>query len=99
MALMIGSYPVHRQRFPERDGLPDILLRGMGILVQQLGGGQHHPRGAETALEGIMLHKCFLDRSGSVSGQPFHSGDLAAIRLNGQNETAPDRLSVQQDRA
>jgi hypothetical protein len=42
--------------------LDNILARGIEIFQEQAVGRQDHPRGAETALQGIVLHEGGLER-------------------------------------
>src|SRR5215203_191500 len=41
---------------------PDLLLGGVGVLVQEGARGHQHPRRAEAALEGVALVEALLDR-------------------------------------
>src|SRR5580700_5294496 len=41
---------------------PDVLLGRVRVLVQQLPGGHHHARGAEAALQPVLLLEPLLQR-------------------------------------
>src|SRR5947209_19947137 len=40
----------------------DLLLAGVGVFAQQRRARQHHPRGAEAALQAMLLLEAFLNR-------------------------------------
>src|SRR2546428_8898964 len=42
--------------------LPHLVLARRGILLEQGHGGEHHPRGAEAALQRVLLVEGLLDR-------------------------------------
>src|SRR5213592_3953564 len=43
-----------------RDGPADLLLARVGVLLQQRGGHQQHRRGAEAALQAVLLLEALL---------------------------------------
>ena len=43
------------------DGPPDVVVRGIGVVLQQRGGSQHHSRRAEPALQAVLLAEGLLD--------------------------------------
>src|ERR1700738_1286952 len=83
-----------------RDRPADLLLAGIGVLIQQRLGDQHHPGSAEAALEPVLLFEARLYRVQlAARGEPFDGRHLAAIRLDGEERAGLDRRAVQQDRA
>ena len=83
-----------------RQRLPDRGLVGIGVVLQERGGGDQHPRRAEAALEGVPLEAALLHRVEAVAvGQPLDRRDGAAVGLHRQGEARPHRLPVEQDRA
>ena len=55
------SYPVQRHRLPEIASRISSSRR-VGIVVEQATRGHHHPRGAETALQAVLVHEPLLHR-------------------------------------
>jgi len=76
---------------------PDLLLGRIGIFFQQFHGPHQHTRGAETAVEPVILFEAFLKGMHFTRrGQPFHRGNVFSISLNGQNGAGFYRFAVQQ---
>src|SRR5260370_6599480 len=73
----------------------------MRVLPQERDGGHHHTRGAEPALQPVLLVKGTLHRMHPTgfSGQALDRDDLAPVRLCGQHRARLHRLPVEQDRA
>src|SRR4029077_7323766 len=78
----------------------DLVVRRVGIVLDQGGADEHHPRGAETALQAVLLVKADLHRR-EAGGccQSFHGGDAATVRLHRELGARLDGLRVDQDRA
>src|SRR5580704_9106979 len=56
---------------------PDVLLGRVRVLIQALLGGHHHARGAEAALQSVLLPEALLQRVQLAGGgQPLHGRDL-----------------------
>src|SRR5579884_22793 len=78
----------------------DLVLRGIGGLVQEGLGHQHHPGGAKPALQSVLFLKALLDRVQlAIPGEPLHGGDLPAVGLYRQEGAGFDGDTVQQHRA
>src|SRR2546429_9009788 len=60
-----------------RDGPPDLVLGGIGVVLEERRRRQHHPRRAETALQAVLLLEALLDGV-QLAGpaQPLHRGQL-----------------------
>src|SRR5690242_19533507 len=70
----------------------DLFLARVRVLVEQLLGGQHHPRRAEAALEPVLLPKALLKRVQLAGGgHALHGGDLVPVGLDGQHRARLDR--------
>src|SRR5690242_2758152 len=77
-----------------------VLLGWVGVLVEQRLGGQYHARGAEPALQPVLLPEALLQRVQLAGGgQALHGADLAPVDLDGQHRAGLDRAAVDQDRA
>src|SRR3954454_21087563 len=58
----------------------DLVVGGVGVLVQQRPDRQHHARRAEAALKRMQLVEALLDRVQlTVAGEPFDGADLVAV--------------------
>jgi hypothetical protein len=72
----------------------------LGIDAQEVERGQQHPRGAEPALQSVMLVEGLLERMElAVLRQPLHGRQLGAVGLHGQHQARPRGLPVDEDRA
>lgn len=75
--------------------MPDIFLRRIWVLAQIVGGSYHHARDAETALHCPVDRKCLLHRMQlGVGFDPFNRRHLLAPRLGGEQDTAVDRQTT-----
>ena len=80
--------------------VPDLLLAGVGVAVQDLLGGHDHARRAEAALQAVLIPEGFLDLVQlAVGGHPFDGQDLGAVGLDREHRAALDGLAVQLDGA
>ena len=78
----------------------DVLLGGVGVLVEQGLGGHHHARGAEPALQAVLLPEALLQRVQLAgAGQALHRADLVPVGLDGEHGAGLDRAAVHQHRA
>src|ERR1700761_300377 len=79
---------------------PHVFLGGIGVAVEQVLGRHHHARGAEPALQAVLLPEPLLDRVQLAGrGQALHGGDLTAVDLHRQHRAGLDRPAVDQHRA
>src|SRR5688500_2506841 len=66
-----------------RDGPPDVVLGGVGGVLQQGRRRQHHARSAEPALEAVLLREPFLDGVQLARpAQAFDGGELMPVGLD-----------------
>src|SRR5262245_47929606 len=80
-----------------RDRPADLFLCRVGVVLQERGDRQHHPRSAEPALQPVLLLEPFLDRMELARpAQPFHRGDLVAIGLHAEEGAGLHRKTVEQ---
>ena len=78
------------------DGFPHLGLGGIGVLVQELLGGQDLGGGAVAALDGPGLDELLLEGMEPVAGlrhaglrvQPLQGDDAGAVGLGGQQDPA-----------
>src|SRR3989338_1114199 len=74
-----------------RDTLPDFSVRWSRVLPKDLQGSEKHPRGAESALQRVVLPKSLLKGVQlSLFRKPLDGLHLRAIRLDGEHETGTD---------
>src|ERR687898_47282 len=79
---------------------PDLLLRRVGVLLQQADGGHDHARRAITALQTVRLVECLLHRMPhTVLRDAPDGGDLVPVGLHRKDRARLDRLPVDVDRA
>src|ERR671917_1539009 len=80
--------------------LPYLLLRRVGILLQEADGGHDHARRAVAALETVRLVESLLHRMPhTVLRDAPDGGDLVPVSLHRKDRTRLDRLTVDVDRA
>src|SRR6266446_301985 len=78
----------------------DQLLGRPGIALEHLVDRHDHARGAEAALEAVLLPEALLDRMElAVLGQALDRHDVGAVRLDGEEVAGFDGLTVHEDRA
>ena len=80
--------------------IPDLLLGGVRILIQQGNHRQNHTRCTEAALECKAVYKCLLDRVEQIA--LFHAlngNDFPALYFTGERCTGGNDLSVQKNSA
>ena len=83
-----------------RQRLAQPLLVDIGLALQHARGQHQEARGAEPALQRVMVDEGLLQRVQPVAvGEPFHRPDLGAVGLGGEHQTASDRRAVEDDRA
>ena len=76
--------------------VPDLLLAGIGIALQDLLGDHDHARRTETALQSVLVPEGFLDLVQlAVGGHTFDGQDLRAVGLDREHGAALDGLAVQ----
>ena len=73
---------------------------GVGVLVEEPGGLHDHPRGAEAALEAVLVPERLLERVevGAV-GHPLDGLELAAVGLDGEHRARLGALAIDVDGA
>mgnify|MGYP001196255738 CR=1 FL=1 len=82
------------------DAVADLVIRRIGIALQQLPRGQDHAGRAETALEPVLLVKAVLDGVElAVWRQTFDSGYLGAVGLDRQQRARLHGATVEDHRA
>ena len=76
--------------------MPDFLIRGTGVAVQDLLRDHDHARRTEAALQAVLIPEGFLDLVHlAVGGHPFDGQDPGAIALDREDGAALDSLAVQ----
>ena len=76
--------------------MTNLCLRGFGIVLQQVGSRHDHAWGTEAALQSMFLMKPFLQGVKiAIGGKAFNGRDFTAIRLNREQGTTLDRLSIE----
>src|SRR4029077_15778739 len=82
------------------DPLPDLRLGGIRALAQEPGGLPDHPRGAEAALEAVLVPEGLLERVElSALLHALDSHDLGAVGLDRQDRARLRAPAVHVDRA
>ena len=82
------------------DPLADLRLGRVGVLAEQPGGLHDHPRGAEAALEAVLVPERLLERmEGGAVGHALDGPDLAAVGLDGEHRARLGALAVDVDGA
>src|SRR3990170_5839455 len=83
-----------------RDRDPDLFLRRVPVLPEELVGRQDHAGRAETALEPVVVLEGLLNRvHASVGREAFNRHNLRAVGLDGEHRAGLDRVAVHKDRA
>ena len=79
---------------------PDLALGRVGVLLEQRDRGEHHARGAEAALQPMLLVERLLDRMQlPVARQALDRGDRRAVGLDREHRARLHRLAVDEHRA
>src|SRR5215472_2255547 len=74
-----------------------VFLGGVGVLVEQRLGGHHHARGAEPALQAVLLLEALLQWVQLAGGgQALDGADLVPVGLDGQHGARLHRAPVDQ---
>src|SRR6266536_1783420 len=98
-----GLHDVHVARAPANvagDRPSDVVVRRLVVAFEQRRPDQHHPGGAEPALEAVLLLERRLDRmEASFPGQALDGGHVAAVGLDGEHRAGLHRGSSARDRA
>ena len=77
------------------DGVADLVIGGIRGPPQEVGSGHDHPRGAEPALEAVVLPERGLERMEPIGrGHALDRRDRGAVRLDGEHRAGLDRLAV-----
>src|SRR5581483_3286620 len=80
-----------------REIVADLVVRRIGIFLEQLARHQHEPRRAEAALEGLRLDESLLDgveALAALDGRQFR-----AFQQRGELQATRDRAAVHEHRA
>src|SRR5712692_4436179 len=78
------------------DGFADLLLARVLVALQERTRGHQHARGAEAALQTVLLGKALLHRMKLAALlQALDRGDLRAVGLHGEHRARFDRVAVQ----
>src|SRR6185436_10506496 len=81
--------------------LADFLLARVGVALREVERVHHHARGAEAALQAMVLFECRLHRVQRAIGlrHALDGHDVGALGLHRDDRAALDRLAVHQDGA
>ena len=64
------------------------------VPAEELRRGEHDPRGAEPALECVLLNERALEVVRAIAGEPLDGHDLAAVRLDRARRPAGPGLAA-----
>src|SRR5262249_54775236 len=82
------------------DGPADVVLAGLGVLVQEGIAGHQHAGRTVSALQPVLGHEAFLQGMElAVLLEPFHRHELLAPGLDGEQRARLHRPPIHQDRA
>ena len=83
------------------DGVPDLVVGRVAVAGQQVGGGHDHARGAEAALQAVLLPERGLERMERVlaGGHALDRGDGGAVGLDGEDRARLHGSAVEVDGA
>src|SRR2546428_694327 len=82
------------------DRLTDLLLRRRGVRGEEADRGHHHSRGAEPALQAVLLVEALLDRMElPILLESLDRGDARLIHLHREEGAGLHRAAVEQDGA
>ena len=80
--------------------LSDLLFSGIRVLGQQCPSGNQHARSAESALQGMVGSKLFLQRRKPLPRRDILDGShVRSLRLNREHETTACRSAIDKDGA
>ena len=81
--------------------LPYVHLGRPRIALQIVGEGHEDAGGAESALQGVMVLECLLQRikGGVQRREQFNGTHVAALGLNGERQARAYGSAIDQDRA
>src|SRR4029077_13640540 len=83
-----------------RERLPDLVVRGARIVVEQVDGRNAPAPSAEPALHGSCGEERLLDAvQRASSGDAFHGDDVVPVGLSGEGEARADEVAVEEHRA
>src|SRR5690348_10887308 len=83
-----------------RQIVADLVVAGVGVLLEKLPHHQDESRCAESALECTGLDECLLDGVELVAlGEPFDRLHLGAVGKDGQEQARRNRFRIDDDRA
>src|SRR5437667_458224 len=97
----IGSGFQEMSAPPIAASTPGVVVRGLRVAGEEIGGSHDHPGGAEPALETVLLPEGLLERvQRTLRGlHPLDRGHGCAVGLDGQHRAALDRPAIEVDRA
>src|SRR5216684_178608 len=79
-----------------RDSFANLLVRRLGVLVQQVNGREKKARRAEAALQPVAFREGLLHwMQRAVRRKALHRSDLSAVGHGGEERTRLDRAAVQ----
>src|SRR5919197_3137750 len=82
------------------DGVPDLVIGGVGRVVEEVCRGHDHPRGTEPALQAVLVPERLLERmEGPVGRHALDGGDAVAVGLDRQDRAALHSVPVEVDGA
>src|SRR5690606_23169140 len=78
----------------------DLFAAGLGVVLEQVGGGDQHAGRAEAALQGVIAVEGLLQCSQCAAfGQAFDGLDLCSLSLHGIHEAGAYLIAVVADGA
>ena len=82
------------------DGVANLVVGGLGLLLEESVAGHQHAGRAEAALQPVLLKEALLQRMElAVLFEAFDGHDLAAVGLHGEDRARLDGAAVHDDRA
>ena len=82
------------------DGVPDLVVGRVRVVLEEVDRGHDHARRAEAALEAVLLPEGGLHRVELVTvREPLDGLDLGAVGLDGEHRARLDRPAVHVDGA
>jgi hypothetical protein len=78
----------------------NLVVGWRAVVLEQVVRGQNHARGAEAALETVLVPERLLNRvEHTILSKTFDCGNRAAVGLNGKTRARLDGHTIQQNRA